>query len=550
MKTEIVESDILCIGGGIAGLMAAIRAAELGARVVIAEKANTVRSGNAGMGNDHFASYIPEYHGPDMEPLVKQLTHSPVFGKLMRPANFWRTRMEKSFELVKLWESWGIPMKYQGKYEFAGHTLPGEQAHSIGLKYYGQNQKPILTKVARQRGVEIINRVMVFDLLRSKAITGAIGIHTRENKMIEFHAKSVILGTGRCARLYPGPTPGSMFNISNCPAVTGDGRAMAYRAGAELANMDLIMKWAGPKYFTRFGKGTWVGVIRDSAGQPVGPFLSKPDRRFGDPISDIYSSVFEDYAKAGKGPVYMSCKGISAEDLEYQNLWLIHEGNSALLKYLKDENIDVTKNDVEFMTYEINSWGGIPYNEKGETSLKGLYAAGDEYGDQLSAAAIFGWFAGENAAKYIEANAPEPTDSGIKAEIETRGNFLDEILSREEGASWQEIVIAVQQVMQDYAGTIKSEFALRAGLNHLKRLKKKAGQNIMAKNQHELMHCLEVLNLLDIGELVFAAAIERKETRGNHIRADFPFTNPLLDKMLISKKKDDSADIEWREIER
>ena len=67
---------------------------------------------------------------------------------------------------------------------------------------------------------------------------------------------------------------------------------MAYRAGVELVNMDLLMKWAGPKYFARFGKGTWVGVIRDSEGKPVGPFLSKPDRRYGDPISDIYSVTF------------------------------------------------------------------------------------------------------------------------------------------------------------------------------------------------------------------------------------------------------------------
>ena len=207
MRIEKVKADVLCIGGGIAGLMAAIRASELGAKVVVAEKANAVRSGNAGMGNDHFVSYIPEFHGSDMEPLVRQLTNSPVFGKLMRPSKFWRTRMEKSFEIVKLWESWGIPMKYQGKYEFAGHTLPGEQAYSMGLKYYGQNQKPILTKVARQKGAEILNRVMVFDLLRTDSIDGAIGIHTRENKMIEFQAKSIILGTGRCARLVSRPHP-------------------------------------------------------------------------------------------------------------------------------------------------------------------------------------------------------------------------------------------------------------------------------------------------------------------------------------------------------
>ncbi|MBW2304327.1 MAG: FAD-binding protein, partial [Deltaproteobacteria bacterium] len=67
MKTERVETDVLCVGGGIAGLMGAIRAAELGARVVVAEKGNVKYSGSGRAGNDHFWAYIPEYHGQDMD---------------------------------------------------------------------------------------------------------------------------------------------------------------------------------------------------------------------------------------------------------------------------------------------------------------------------------------------------------------------------------------------------------------------------------------------------------------------------------------------------
>jgi succinate dehydrogenase/fumarate reductase flavoprotein subunit len=551
MQQETIETDVLCIGGGIAGLMAAIRASDFGMRVVIAEKANTLRSGDAGMGNDHFSSYIPEIHGPSVEPYVQELIGSPVFGKLMRPPEFWRTRLEKSFELVKLWNSWGIPMKYKGKYEFAGHTLPGHEATCTALKYYGQNQKPILTKKARQKGVKILNRIMVFDLLCNNSVTGALGIHTRDDKIIEFRAKSVILGTGRCMRLFPGPTPGWMFNLSNCPGTTGDGRAMAYRAGVEMANMELLMRWAGPKYFARCGKGSWVGVIRDSKGNAIGPFLTRPDRRYGDPISDIHSSLFEDYAKVGKGPVYMSCEGISDADLEYQNLWLTQEGNTALLNHLEEENIDVRKTDIEFMTYEIDAWGGIPYNEKGETSLKGLYAAGDEYGDQIPSAAVFGWISGENAARYAQQNNPGIDNAKLEATIESKHDFLNRIRRRITGATWQEANIALQQVMQDYVGGIKSEASLKIGLSHLRKLIKKTHEKIMAINQHELMHCLEVLNLFDLAELVFLAALQRKETRDNHVRVDYPFTNPLLNnKMLICRRKGNNPAFEWREIER
>jgi len=112
VKEEIVEVDVLCVGGGIAGLMAAIRAGELGAKVVIAEKANTLRSGAGATGNDHFMSYIPEVHGPDMKVVTDeyQRTRGGV-----RDAKYVQTWFEKSFDIIKLWDSWGIPMKYKGK---------------------------------------------------------------------------------------------------------------------------------------------------------------------------------------------------------------------------------------------------------------------------------------------------------------------------------------------------------------------------------------------------------------------------------------------------
>jgi succinate dehydrogenase/fumarate reductase flavoprotein subunit len=103
--------------------------------------------------------------------------------------------------------------------------------------------------------------------------------------------------------------------------------------------------------------------------------------------------------------------------------------------------------------------------------------------------------------------------------------------------------------MQDYAGSIRSESMLHAGLTHLRRLKEKAHCSLMARNPWELARCLEVLNLLDLGELVFVTALERKETRGGNIRRDYPVTNPMLDKSrLFVKKVDDKIVTEWREI--
>ena len=97
---------------------------------------------------------------------------------------------------------------------------------------------------------------------------------------------------------------------------------------------------------------------------------------------------------------------------------------------------------------------------------------------------------------------------------------------------------------------LRSETLLEAGLSHLRRFKEKAYSTIVAKNQHQLTRCLEVLNLIDLGELVIITANKRNETRGRHVRADYPFTNPLLQKMLIVKKIEEEPVTEWREIKR
>ena len=546
MKEQIIQADVLCIGGGIAGLMAAIRASESGAKVVVAEKANTLRSGSAGLGNDHFRCYIPDIHGPDIKPNLESLARSQV-GGAMRNMTFMRTWMEKSFDIVKLWESWGIEMKYEGRYEFAGHGLPGRILAS--LKYSGKDQKSVLTREALKRGVTVMNRVMMFDLINSNGSLVALGISPRDDKLLVYHAKSVVLGTGLCTRLYPSPTPGWMFNIAYSPNNTGDGRAMAYKAGAELANLELTMRWAGPKYFARCGKGTWVGVLRDPDGKPIGPFVTKPDRKLGDMAADIWHSAFEDFAKTGKGPVYMDCRGISEEDYQYMAHWLRHEGNASFLDYLEEEAIDLKERPVEFSTYEMHLSGGVLYNEKGETSVKGLYAAGDELFGGISCAATFGWIAGDTAGSYA-CSAATPDAREAKPRIEERKQMIEEMLGRKKGPGWKEANVALQQIMQDYAGPIRSETLLAAGFSHVRRLKEKVRTALVARDSHELVRSLEVMNLVELAELLFLAAMERKETRAGHVRVDYPFTNPLLDKLLIVRKADEGPLLEWRELRR
>jgi succinate dehydrogenase/fumarate reductase flavoprotein subunit len=187
----------------------------------------------------------------------------------------------------------------------------------------------------------------------------------------------------------------------------------------------------------------------------------------------------------------------------------------------------------------------IVANEKAETSLAGLYAAGDEAFGDISAAATFGWISGENAATYAQSVKGSDVEEE-RARIENQKTLMDEMRGREQGPDWEETNIALQQVMNDYAGSVRNEGLLQQGLNHLRRLKEKAQTGMMAKNPHELGRGLEVLNMLDIGELVFLMALDRKETRGLHVRPDYPFTNPILDKAHVIEKEKDEPVIQWR----
>jgi len=533
-------------------LMAAIRAADQGASVIVAEKANTKRSGSGATGNDHFTCYIPEVHGNDVQLIVKELMNS-MLGNY-QDVSLATTFFEQSFGRIKDWHEWGIDMKPHGFWEFTGHAFPGRPR--IFLKYAGYNQKQVLTDQARKQGVRIENHLPLTEVItRNGEVTGAIGISIRNEKPVMklFRAKCVILTTGTANRLYPSPSPGWMFNTAFCPSDAGGGRAMAFRAGAKLVNMEIPNTHAGPKYLARCGKATWIGVYKDPSGKPVGPFVTKPTRELGDVTADVWNSVFPDYHKSGKGPVYIDCTETSEEDLEYMKWGLEHEGNTAMLNYMAADGIDLRKHRIEFTKYEPFLIGsrGIEIDRNTETNIMGLYAAGDEVGNfraDIGGAATWGWIAGESAARRAKGMKGFQKAEGNPL-VKRRTRLYSEILGREAGPSWKEANLALQQIMNDYAGiTVRSETLLKAGLKYLRDLKKKALTALSADSSHTLMRSIETLDLIKCGEVIFLTALERKETRGLHIRPDFPFTNPLLqDKFLTIRQENGEIRLEWRD---
>ena len=549
-----INTDVLIVGGGIGGMCAAIAAVRGGVDVLVAEKADTRRSGSGATGNDHFCCYYPKAHGKDIGVILKELRQSQVGAYHDETLSL--RFLEESLHLADLWHEWGINMKPFGEdYEFMGHAFPGRPR--IWLKYDGHNQKTVLTRQAKKEGVRILNRHPVLDLIvLDGEIAGALALDlsNAEPRFTVIRARKVILTTGSANRLYPAAgSPGAPFNTAWCPACAGAGQAQGWRIGAKMVNMEMPYRHAGPKFFSRAGKSTWIGVYRYPDGRLLGPFVERATRSVGDITCDIWNSAYSDVILNGSGPAYIDCTQSSPEDLGFMREGMHSEGLTALVNYMDESGLDPSRHAVEFMQYEPFIIGrGLEIDIDGQTSVPGLYAAGDMVGNfraDLSGSAVYGWIAGGNAAGSA-ANA------GIRnAEhspwVEERAAFYSSLLERPRGATWKEANLALQQLMDSYAAAgphrLRSATLLNAGLKYLADLRRDAEAQIKAEDPHSLMRAIETLDLMDNGEIVMHAALERKESRDLHRRSDYTFTNTLLaDKFVTVRKQNGSVIKEWR----
>lgn len=537
-----LETDILIIGGGIAGLMAAIAAREAGRRVLVLEKADTRRSGSGATGNDHFLCYIPEKHG-DIQVVLNELKNS-MFGS-NQDFPLAERMLRESFGVVRDWHSWGINMKIANDdWTFMGHAFPGRPR--IFLKYDGHNQKKILTKKARDCGADILNHHSALDLLRGEnGVTGALALDVSGMKpeFVLVRARCVIYASGCGFRLYPSSlTPGMLFNTTSCPANTSAAIAQSWRIGAKIVNMEMPYRHAGTSYFARGGKGTWIGVYRRGDGNLLGPFVTRATRELGDITGDIWNSAFTELMLDGRGPTYMDCTEDSAEDLAFMREGMKSEGLTGLIRYMDELGVDLSRDVVEFRQYEPKTIGkGVEVDINGQSSVPGLYAAGDTVANvrgELASAAIYGRITGyEAAAACLERPLVPEKEFHEDRRLEERMAFYSSLYEKASGPDWKEANMALQNIMGDYAAPgpdkVRSETLLRAGLTYLAQLRELAVREVRTPCAHSLMRAAETFDLFDCGEITMYAALERKETRGLHVRSDYTFTNPLLNNKFL-----------------
>jgi succinate dehydrogenase/fumarate reductase flavoprotein subunit len=536
-KLEIIEHecDVCVVGGGLAGCMAAIRAGELNDNVILVDKSNPERSGCAASGIDHIWAYFPEVQkaeGVSLEDLVEEHVTRVAKGLINKDIIYYiaDTSLDRILDL----ESYGMKVRYEDS------SLPGNfrlqfQLHSCRntLHFDGRDVKRFLTRQVRKTGVKILDRVMGTELLtKDGQIAGAIGYGTRDGKLHVIRAKAVIMAAGRPNRLYK-PFTGLVFNTRMPPALTADGKSAMFRAGVDLINMEFVSipgRWSSKNLIRGGGLpgGSYQppGIGLNGLDEVIKPRNHDMEDWQGVSTSFGTNKTFMGELKAGRGPIYADMSWGSDEDQAYMRWAIAHEGSGSAFHHLNEQyGIDFRKHKIEIWPLEpehSGAAGGGPIVDRNcQTTMAGLYAAGDEAGgipqSVVPGALTMGYLAAESAVAYADGIKQMP-DAPISEDLL---DFCYGIINRDEGDSWQDAQAFIQNVMTDYNIQYRSGTMAQRGLENLDYLEKT--MQLTANNPHEMTHCLEMRNLIECGQIIFRSTIERRESRYNVFsRLDYP----------------------------
>ena len=547
---SFIETDVLIVGGGIAGCPTAVKAREHGLDVTIVEKAKPERSGSAGQGIDHYGALMPSDFS-HLEQKYEEVFHGegfwdPVTGTTrFADENLFKRLTEYGMWAIEELEKMGIPMKWDdGKYYWIPTTRYRGEALTM-LRVHWQNVKPLMAKAVREKGVNVLERTMVVDLLTNEGkIVGATAVNTRTGEFIVIKAKAVVIATGLFARCYDPETPlfyKYKLRYHWCPAtVSGDGWAVAYRAGADLVNLDLPL-W---RFRERDDLTISHGNFPHGDGIPA-----KQITWDGEEVLVDEGTKYAELEQKGKTPLYYTLERLPEDYLKRMEVAFVDE-RMVSLKIAEERGFDPRTHRYEQMSNKPHNfpYAGINTDEYFRTRLQGLYAIGDCCNGLhgCGAATISGLLTGDSIHSYVS-GAGEP--SLDEAQVASQRQVALAPLGVKDGTEPMELECAIRYACERYVGQFKSEGKLQEGLRRLGSLRRVFLPKLMAKNPHYLMRCLETRNILDLAELHIQSTLERKETRLGYVRLDYPEIDPSRDNMLTFQRYENGKPLlEIREI--
>ncbi|MCM1114959.1 MAG: adenylyl-sulfate reductase subunit alpha [Clostridium sp.] len=510
MKTEIINTDILIIGGGTAGCYAALTIAEQSpnTKIIIAEKANIKRSGCLAAGVNALNAYITKDHTPDfyVDYAVKD-AHGIAREDLLLSIS------ENLNEVTAKMEGLGLVILKDGNGEYVSRG-------NRNLKINGENFKPILAHaVEKLPNVTVINNLNMIDYITNNGrVTGAYGNSIKEKKLYFISSKATIICTGGAAGLYkPNHPDFSRHKMWYCPFNTGAGYAMGIRAGAEMTTFEM-------RFIALRCKDTIAptGTLAQGVGaKQVNALGEIYEDKYGLTTSQrVWGTVAEN--KAGRGPCYLKTDGITkeqAQDLEKaylnmapsQTLKWVAQGKSA-----DEQNVEIEGTEPYIVGGHTAS--GYWINNDRKTTLDGLYAAGDVAGGcpqkYVTGALAEGKIAALSAVQSIIGTENEIiSDLFIKAVNEK----VEHYLSNESELTAEYLEFQMQDIMDKYAGGISTHYAfteesLDTAEEKIKELIN-LSKNVSCRDMQDLTHFFEVRERLTVCLSVIAHLRARKETR-------------------------------------
>jgi fumarate reductase (CoM/CoB) subunit A len=543
MESRIIKSEVLIIGSGGAGCRAAIEVSNEGKEPLIVSKGLSFRSGCTGMAEGGYNAVLKlvdpedsfEAHYKDTIKGGSYLNDPDLVNILTRESPERLHDLEEYGALFDRQESGELNQRPFGAQTYRRTCFQGDRT--------GHEIMTALKEEIVKRGIKTIDEVMITSLILNDRdalmpkVIGAIGVDLKTSETIYFQSKAVILATGGAGQLFP--------VTSNTTQKNGDGFALAYRAGAELLDMEEIQFHPTGMVHPESKKGVLVTeAVRAEGGRLINSegerFMSNYDDRMELASRDVVARAIYNEIQEGRGSehggVYLT---VAHLDPDY-----IDEKLETMVIQFEDAGVDIKTKPMEVAPTAHHHMGGVRIDEDGRTTIENLFACGEVCGgvhggnrlggNALADTQVFGKRAGFTAAlacdiSDYEFNIPD---------IEEEENRIKSLI-REGTIKPQDMKKEIQQLMWDNVSIVRNEFKLRHALKRLMKMREELNdldvKNVKQYNE-SLITALEVTNMVDICILIVKSAILRRESRGAQYREDFPQSDDTWKKSIVMGK--------------